>query len=96
MLQRLLSELGVQQVLLLAEPLGAALGGDRDLAGHPVPLAKGGVRWVRRARSGARRIFPDTEIVAPKVWYPLQARRVRYFRKPKSEPAPDPAASASP
>jgi hypothetical protein len=96
LLERLLASLGVQKVLLFDKPLGAALGGDRDLAGHPVPLAKGGVRWIRRARPGARRIFPDTEIVPPKVWYPLQARRVRYFRKPKPEPGASEGTAAAP
>ena len=83
LLTRLLTDLGARQVLLLAKPLGVALGGDRDLAGHPTPRKRGATRWVRRVTPGARRIFGDTPIVAPKVWYPLQARRVRYFRKPK-------------
>jgi hypothetical protein len=97
LLERLLGSLGVKQVILFEKPLGAALGGDRDLAGHPAPRSKGGVRWVRRARPAARRIFPDTEIVPPKVWYPLQARRVRYFRKPKTEaPEPSPTPEAPP
>lgn len=109
MLARLLKALGVGRVLLLERPLGVALGGDRDLAGHPVPAAAASVRWVRRKAPGVRRIFGETPIVAPKVWYPLQARRVRYFRKPKpdersaeagaTEPAsavPEPAPTAAP
>ncbi len=45
----------------------------------------------------ARRYFPQTPIVSPQVWQPLQAQRVRYFRpkaapKPKASPAtPAPA-----
>jgi hypothetical protein len=85
LLERVLGELGATKVMLLGQPLDAALGGDRDLAGHPVTRARAGMRWIRRSSPGARRIFPDTEIVAPKVWHPLQARRVRYFRKPKSD-----------
>jgi hypothetical protein len=92
LLERVLGELGAASVLLLERPLDAALGGDRDLAGHPVTRARAGARLMRRTSPGARRIFPDTEIVTPKVWYPLQARRVRYFRKPKSDESPAPAA----
>jgi hypothetical protein len=90
MLERLLRGLGAAQLMLLERPLGASIGGDRDLAGHPVARAKGGVRWLRATAPGARRIFPSTEIVAPKVWYPLQARRVRYFPKPKTDDKPEP------
>ena len=35
--------------------------------------------------ASARRYFPQTPIVAPQVWQPLQAQRVRYFR-PKVPP----------
>jgi hypothetical protein len=35
----------------------------------------------------ARRFFPQTPIVSPQVWQPLQAQRVRYFR-PKAAPKP--------
>jgi hypothetical protein len=35
----------------------------------------------------ARRFFPQTPIVSPQVWQPLQAQRVRYFR-PKTAPKP--------
>lgn len=46
----------------------------------------------------AKRFFPQTPIVSPQVWQPLQAQRVRYFRpKPSAKPrAPSAAASPSP
>ena len=83
LLDRLLDEMGCGQRLLLDEPLEAALGGDRDLSGHPVPRDRPAVRLVRAPPPGARWIFPDTPIVPSSVWYPLQSRRVRYFKKPK-------------
>jgi hypothetical protein len=90
LLERVLGELGATEIMLLEQPLDATLGGDRDLAGHPATRAQAGTRLIRQSSPGARRIFSDTEIVAPKVWHPLQARRVRYFRKPKSDETPKP------
>jgi hypothetical protein len=85
MLDALLERLGCKTRLLLARPLELALGGERDLSGHPVPRNKADLRLVRGEVPGARRIFPDTPIVPPKEWHALQAKRVRYFRK--AEPA---------
>ena len=36
---------------------------------------------MRAPAPGARRIFNDTAIVEPEVWVPLQAKRIRYFKK---------------
>jgi hypothetical protein len=85
MLDALLERLGCKTRLLLARPLEFALGGERDLSGHPVPRNKADLRLVRGEVPGARRIFPDTPIVPPKEWHALQSKRVRYFRK--AEPA---------
>ena len=96
LLLELLARLGCDDRLLLGESLMPAIGGDRDLAGHPVVLpARRSVRLVRGEPPGARRIFKDTPIVAPKVWYPLQAKRVRYFRKPKPAEGGDEGGGAS-
>jgi hypothetical protein len=43
------------------------------------------VELYRRPGPGARRIFPDTRVVPLKEWYPLQARRIRYFKKKKED-----------
>ncbi|MEB2313462.1 MAG: hypothetical protein OZ921_14995 [Sorangiineae bacterium] len=95
MLVGLLGSLGCERVLLLTQPAGVALGGQADLAGQPALAQPGGLRLARAEMPGGRRFFEDTPIVPPKVWYPLQSRRVRYFPKPKpqepaapSEPAP--------
>ncbi len=91
LLDRLLDELGCSARLLLDESVEAALGGDRDLSGHPVPRDRAAVRLVRALSPGARWIFPDTPLVPSTVWYPLQARRVRYFKKPKPVESEDEA-----
>ncbi len=83
LLVSLMSRRGCREILLLDRPIGAAIGGVRDLGGHPVQLTKQSLRLVRQPGPGARRVFKDTPVVHPDVWYPLQARRVRYFKKPK-------------
>jgi hypothetical protein len=90
---RLLAELlrtaGCSALTLLPEPPGVALGGDRDLEGRPARAAGAGTRLVRAAGPGARRIFRETPVVPFSVWYPLQAKRIRYFPKPKAEESGD-------
>jgi hypothetical protein len=54
--------------------------------------APSGPRAVRLSRveaAGARRIFEDTKVVPFDVWYPLQQKRIRYFKKPPQEEAPN-------
>ncbi len=68
-----------------------------DLTGAP-PAAGGGptgafTRLVRGEGPAARRYFPDTKVVPPAVWQPLQSQRVRYF--PKKHEAPSASASTS-
>jgi hypothetical protein len=99
LLTSLLQRLGCENPVLLERPLGVAVGGERDLSGHALPRAKTALRLVRRTAPGARRIFEDTPIVHPDVWYPLQAKRVRYFRKPDAAKASgdsEPTAAAAP
>ena len=83
MLDKLLEQVGATQRLYLQAPLEAAIGGERDLSGHPVAARADAIRLTRVASPGARRIFKATPIVAPAVWYPLQAKRGRHFRNPK-------------
>jgi hypothetical protein len=80
--------------LFLSAPLTVALGGARDLSGHPVPVGHLGqtTRLLRAPPSGARRLFPETPVLAPQVWMPLQ-RQTRVFPK---EDAPAPSSSVSP
>jgi hypothetical protein len=90
MLATLLESLGCKQRLFLKQTWTVAIGGERDLSGHPFTLAKGASKLVRVPVPSVERIFPNTPVVPVSTWYPLQAKRVRYFPKPK------PAGSAEP
>ena len=83
MLGELLKKLGCSTRILLARPLSVALGGDTDLAGNAIrpPAIAGAVRLLRAEAAGAKRVFEDTPVVPLDVWYPLQAKRIRYFKK---------------
>ncbi|MEM1031138.1 MAG: hypothetical protein AAGN82_12370 [Myxococcota bacterium] len=79
------ARLGVgEEALALAAPLPLALGGDTDLSGRGVRLAAP-MRLVRKAGPGAGRMFVDTPVVPLATWHPLQARRIRYFKKKKKK-----------
>lgn len=86
-LSTLLEQLGAYETLGLAEPLRLALGGDTAVSGAATRLPESAqqVRIWRKAGPGGRRIFEDTPVVPFKEWYPLQARRIRYFKKPKKK-----------
>jgi len=81
-LDALLKKLGCSTRILLAQPLALALGGDTDLGGAAVrpPSGAGAVRLVRAEAPGAKRVFEDTPIVPFDTWYPLQQKRIRYFK----------------
>jgi hypothetical protein len=85
LIDSVLDGLSVKHKLYLSKPLALALGGDRDLGGRTFVARPDALRLVRRSSPGVTRIFPDTPIVPVNVWYPLQAKRVRYFPKPKKE-----------
>ncbi|WP_437581748.1 hypothetical protein [Sorangium sp. So ce887] len=87
LLQDFLARLGCSSRIYLSRPLSVALGGDTDLSGaavHP-PSGPRAVRLTRAEAPGAGRMFESTPIVPHSVWYPLQQKRVRYFKKPKRE-----------
>ncbi len=69
----------------LAEPWPIALGADSNLAAKPIRLPRSAsqVLLFRQPGPGARRIFTDTPVVPLTTWHPLQARRIRYFKKRK-------------
>lgn len=81
LLEDFLKRLGCGSFLWLPRPAGAAIGGAVDLSGQPVALSRKSTLLVRAPAPGARRIFHDTPVVEPEVWFALQSRRVRYFRK---------------
>lgn len=86
-LDELLAHAGASSRVLLAKPLALALGGDTDLTGaavHP-PTTPTAVRLVRIEAPGAKRIHEATPVVPLTTWFPLQAKRIRYFKKPKTE-----------
>ena len=81
LLQQLLERLRCSEVLLLARPLGASLG-DRSLGdksahdeGPSSPASTSRVTLIRAEGPGLRSIFPNTPVVGPKTWAPLQQRR---------------------
>ena len=80
-------EQGVSQALVLTTPWPLALGGDTSLAGEGVRLPAAAVqaRFLRSTGPGGRTMFEDTPIVGLKEWHPLQARRIRYFKKRKKD-----------
>jgi hypothetical protein len=73
-LAKLLNELGCQTLLFLPRPLATLFGNAGEASNAPGL----GVKLVRAAGPGARRLFPDTPIVKPTKWAPLQQKRVRY------------------
>ncbi|MGK4004313.1 hypothetical protein WMF31_16885 [Sorangium sp. So ce1036] len=87
LIQEFLAGLGCSSRIFFLRPLSLALGGDTDLSGaavHP-PSGPRVVRLTRAEAPGAGRMFEDTPVVPRSVWYPLQQKRVRYFKKPKKE-----------
>ncbi len=76
MLTSLLDRLGCTAKLLLTHPWGPDFESATAARGRVVELS-------RIDGPGGRRIFQDTPIVEPDEWGPLQARRIRYFKKPK-------------
>jgi hypothetical protein len=74
--------------------LAEAPAADAGSHGHPPPIT---ARLVRDQAPGAHLAFPETPIVPIQVWQPLQAKRVRYFLKPKpAQSSSAAAASAAP
>jgi hypothetical protein len=73
----------------LRTPLRIALGGIRDLSDHPSHPTQSAVRLIRSPVPGARRVFPETPILPPQTWQPLQ-RQTRWFPKD-----PEPATSGN-
>ncbi|HEY1534968.1 MAG TPA: hypothetical protein VGF76_13170, partial [Polyangiaceae bacterium] len=76
----LLKRLGCSTSLFFLRPLGATFGDQHDAVGAAdAGAASGsGVSLARADGPGARRLFPDTPVVLPTKWAPLQQKRVRY------------------
>jgi hypothetical protein len=98
LMDSVLARAGCSSRMLVTGDSRALLGGTLDLAAQPFQAAVGATaaRLVRDAAPGARLAF-DTPVVPPAIWQPLQAQRVRYFRRPgKKKGAAAPALSALP
>jgi hypothetical protein len=91
LLADLIKKAGCSSHLFLRAPWSLAIGGDTSLAGaatHP-PSGAAAVRLARAAAPGAGRFFESTPVVPFDKWYALQAKRIRYFKKPKQEAGGD-------
>ncbi|MFO0676414.1 MAG: hypothetical protein U0169_07760 [Polyangiaceae bacterium] len=99
-LDAFLARLGCSSRMALVGDTHALLGGAFSLSGDPAPAHDAAdARLVRGTAPGARSFFDETPIVGPTTWQPLQAKRVRYFKKHESKKpdagAPAPSAGGS-
>lgn len=87
-LRALLQQLGCSMVIVPPHTLDVRLGGSLDLGGDLAKTALVGpiVTLGRAQAPAARELFPNTPVVDPSVWQPLQSRRVRYFGKKPVRP----------
>ncbi len=78
-----LKKLGCTSAIFFLRPLGATLADQHDASasdGASPANARPelGVSLARSEGPGARSLFPDTPVVPPTKWAPLQQKRVRY------------------
>jgi hypothetical protein len=88
-LKQALDQLGVEHRVYLEHSLGISF--DAKTSAAPRHNTIG---WWRDDTSMVGRLFKETPVVAPSVWQPLQAKRVRYFKRraaPTRPPTLDPA-----
>jgi hypothetical protein len=80
LLADVLRRLGCSTGIYFLRPLGAVFAEQHDAgaATEPSMRAELGVSLARAEGPGARRLFPDTPVVLPTRWAPLQQKRVRY------------------
>jgi hypothetical protein len=77
-LRTLLIGLGCERALFFLRPLGVALG-DVWSGSDALDARPGSSVWLVRSEGPrAQRLFPDTPVVLPSRWAPLQQKRVRY------------------
>jgi hypothetical protein len=82
-LQAVLTRFGCGKGIGLVEPWPMLLGGAMDVSAKPARLPEGDAVLLRRQSGpGVRRIFEATPVVPFDQWYPLQQKRIRYFKKP--------------
>lgn len=81
MMDAFLQSMGCKTRLFFSEHAAVLLGGTTTLAGAQGKRPSQGVRLVRKESPGGRFLFPDTPVVAQSEWFPLQQKRIRYFKK---------------
>jgi hypothetical protein len=75
--ERVLNEVGAHQRLYFGQPINMKLDGR-------MPTSSTSTGFMRQQGPHGMRIFEDTPIVSPKVWMPLQEKRLRYTKQPKA------------
>ena len=83
LLSSVLKRLGCTSALFFLRPLGAVFADQHDAPTSDANTANAarpdlGVSLARAEGPGARSLFPDTPVVLPTRWAPLQQKRVRY------------------
>jgi hypothetical protein len=80
LLNDVLKRMGCSSALFFLRPLGAVFADQRDAAASDAGTARPdlGIALARAQGPGARSLFPDTPVVLPTRWAPLQQKRVRY------------------
>jgi hypothetical protein len=99
-LRAMAKRLGCSQVMVAPKGLTPRIGGSLGLDGEVATarLYEPYVALGRGQAPSARELYPDTPIVEPKVWMPLQQKRYRSIKRPAGAavPAPAPTSSAPP
>ncbi len=80
-LDGLLRAMGCEARLFVQESPVAWLGGKTTLSGAQGRRPSEAARLVRAESPGGRFLFPDTPVVPIGEWFPLQQKRIRYFKK---------------
>jgi hypothetical protein len=75
--ERILNEVGAHDRLYFGQPISVRLD-------SRVPASPAATGFVRQQGPHGMRVFEDTPIVSPKVWMPLQDKRLRYTKQPKA------------
>jgi hypothetical protein len=83
LLADVLKRLGCSSAMFFLRPLGAVFPDQHDAAPGDASSPSNakpnlGISLARAEGPGARRLFPDTPVVLPTRWAPLQQKRVRY------------------
>jgi hypothetical protein len=98
MLKSLLQQMKCMQTMVVAPTMQMRLGTKLNLAAEVAQDSLSGpfVTLERAHQPFSVRLFPDTPLVEPEVWQPLQNKRVRYKPKPASSKSASSASGSVP